>query len=274
MPTEIELVETHAHLDNPRFDQDREEVVARAIERGVVQMVTVGTDLVSSRAAVGLAEQHPGVYATVGIHPHASAGLSDDALDELATLASHPRVVAIGEIGLDYYHDYASREAQHAAFERQLALSADVGKPVVVHIRDRGGSNRAYDKTLAYLADWVRARVAEDGCLPGVLHCFSGDLHAAQRGLELGFYLGVDGPVTYPSAISLRALLAQVPLEHLLLETDCPYLAPQAHRGRRNEPAFLPHIARQVAEVYGLPVSRVAERTAASARRLFGLPAT
>ncbi len=272
MPTEIELIETHAHLDSPRFEHDREEVIARAVERGVVQTVTVGTDLASSRAAIALAEKYSGVYATAGVHPHASADLRPDALDELATLVNHPQVVAIGEIGLDYYRDYAPREAQCTAFECQLALAVSTGKPVVVHIRDRGERWEAYDAALTRLADWVAERVAE-GRPPGVLHCFSGDLEAAQRGLELGFYLGVDGPVTYPSAVPLRALVAQVPLERLLLETDCPYLTPQARRGQRNEPAFLPYIAQRVAEVCGVPLSRVAEQTTASARHLFGLPA-
>ena len=273
MPAEIELVDTHAHLDSPRFEPDREEVIARALEGGVVQMVTVGTDLESSRAAIALSDQHPGVYATVGIHPHASADLRPDALDELAALASHPKVVAIGEIGLDYYRNYAPHEAQCTAFERQLALAAVTGKPIVVHIRDRSASAGAYEAVLARLAEWVSARAAKGSGPRGVLHCFSGDLEPAQRGLELGFYLGIDGPVTYPNAVALRQLVAQVPLERLLLETDCPYLTPQARRGERNEPAFLPYIAQHVSEVLALPLCRVAEQTTANARYLFGLPA-
>jgi TatD DNase family protein len=264
------LIETHAHLDSPRFDQDRAEIVARATRHGVVQMVTVGTDLVSSRACIALTEQYTGLFATVGVHPHASGELSDRAYAELATLARHPKVVAVGEIGLDYYRDYAPHEVQRLAFERQLTLALDTGKPVVVHIRDRGGAVSAYEDVLHYLADWVTARDAQSP--PGVLHCFSGDLEDAQRGLELGFYLGVDGPVTYPNADSLRALVMQVPLERLLLETDCPYLAPQARRGKRNEPAYLPYIAQEVARIHGIPLSSAAEQTTANARSLLGIP--
>lgn len=246
-------------------------MIARAGERGIVQVVTVGTDLVSSRAAVALAEQHPGVYATVGVHPHASTGLNRDALDELAMLADHAKVVAIGEIGLDYYRDYAPHHVQRTAFERQVALALDKGKPLVVHIRDRGDRGKAYEDVLDRLADWVAARSARRDGPPGVLHCFSGDSESAQRGLAMGFYLGVDGPVTYPNAVALRALVAQVPLESVVLETDCPYLAPQAHRGQRNEPAFLSYIAHAVAQVRGTPLGRVAEQTTANARRLFGM---
>jgi TatD DNase family protein len=272
MPEGVELVETHAHLDSPRFAVDREVVITRAVERGVVQIVTVGTDLEASAAAVALAEQHPGVYATVGIHPHASAGLAEAALSELAMLASHPKVVAIGEIGLDYYRDYAPHEAQHAAFERQLALATETGKPVVVHIRDRLGCRKAYEDVLVRLARWLPGRPAPTDHPPGVLHCFSGDLEAARRALAMGFYLGVDGPVTYPNAEGLRALLAQIPLERLLLETDCPYLTPQPERGRRNEPAFLPYIAQEVAILTGSTLRHVAEQTTMNARCLFGLP--
>jgi len=274
MPAEIELVETHAHLDSPRFASDREQVISRAVERGVVQTIAVGADLASSRAAMLLAEQHPCLYATVGVHPHASAAFGSATLEELAPLAGHPKVVAIGEIGVDYYRDYAPHEAQYSAFQRQLALAGEAGKPVVVHIRDRNRQKGAYETVLASLEDWVAQRGAQSDRPPGVLHCFSGDLDTARRALDLGFYLGIDGPVTYPNAAVLRALVAQVPLERLLLETDCPYLTPQARRGQRNEPAFLRYIAEQIAQVQGVPLNRVAEETTASARHLFGLPAT
>jgi TatD DNase family protein len=274
MKTGIALIETHAHLDSPRFAGDREQVIARAVERGVVQMITVGTSVESSRAAIALAEQYEPVYATVGVHPHDSAGFSPQSLEELASLANHPKVVAVGEIGIDHYRDYAPRENQLAAFQMQLALANEIGKPVVVHIRDREGARGAYETVMANLTVWMEERVGETEGPPGVLHCYSGGLDTARRGLDLGFLLGVDGPVTYPNARDLRALVAQLPLERLLLETDCPYLAPQPRRGQRNEPAFLPYIAEKLAQVHGVPLAEVVRRTTASARRLFGLPST
>jgi TatD DNase family protein len=273
MLTEIELIETHAHLDSPRFAGDCEQVVARAVERGVAQVITVGTSIESSRAAIALVERHRLLYATVGVHPHDSAGFGPQALEALAVLASHPKVVAIGEIGIDYYRNYAPRVDQHAAFEMQLALASEVGKPVVVHIRDRPGEKSAYEAVVAGLEEWKRGAAGETEALPGVLHCYSGDLDTAHRALDMGFYIGVDGPVTYPNAGELRALVAQLPLGRLLLETDCPYLAPQPRRGQRNEPAFLPYIAERLAQVCGVPLGEVARTTTANARRLFGLPA-
>jgi len=274
MPRETELIETHAHLDSSRFADDREQVISRAVERGVAQMITVGTSIESSRAAIALAEQYPPVYATIGVHPHDSTGFSPPALEELADLASHPKVVAIGEIGIDYYRDYAPREDQLAAFQMQLALASEVGKPVVVHIRDRKGRRDAYKTVMANLTAWIGEMVHEAEVPPGVLHCYSGDLDTARQALDLGLYLGVDGPVTYPSADDLRALIAQLSLERLLLETDCPYLTPQPRRGQRNEPAFLPYIAEELARVCGVRAGEVARTTTANARRLFGLPTT
>jgi TatD DNase family protein len=273
MPTQIELIETHAHLDSPRFAGDCEQVIARAAERGVAQMITVGTSIESSRAAIALAERYQPLYATVGVHPHDSAGFSPQAHEDLSVLADHPKVVAIGEIGIDYYRNYAPREDQHAALEMQLALASEVGKPVVVHIRDREGEVGAYETVMASLEAWVRGAVLETRMLPGVLHCYSGSLGTAHRALDLGFCIGVDGPLTYPNADELRALVAQLPLQRLLLETDCPYLTPQPRRGQRNEPAFVSYVAERLAHVCGVPLDEVARTTTANARRLFGLPA-
>jgi TatD DNase family protein len=274
MPTGTELIETHAHLDSPRFADDCEQVISRAVGRGVAQIITVGTSIESSRAAIVLAEQYQPVYATIGVHPHDSIGFSQQALEELADLASHPKTVAIGEIGIDYYRDYAPREDQLAAFQMQLALASKVGKPVVVHIRDRKGTRDAYETVIASLTAWIGETVHEADAPPGVLHCYSGELDTARQALDLGFYLGVDGPITYPNADDLRALVAKLSLERLLLETDCPYLTPQPRRGQRNEPAFLPYIADQLAQVCGVSPEEVARTTTVNARRLFGLPAT
>jgi TatD DNase family protein len=272
MSTEIELIETHAHLDSARFAADREQVISHAAERGVAQIITVGTSVESSRAAIALAEQHPRLYATIGVHPHDSASFGPQALEELACLVSHPKVVAIGEIGLDYYRDYAPHQAQSTAFQQQLALASRARKPVVVHIRDRDGERGAYEDVMASLENWAASMGNEDRAPLGVLHCFSGVLDTARRALDLRFYLGVDGPVTYPNAHALRTLVTEVPLDRLLLETDCPYLAPQPRRGQRNEPAFLTHIAEQIAQLHGVPLEQVACTTTASARRLFRLP--
>jgi TatD DNase family protein len=271
-------IDTHAHLDSGKFGRDREAVIARAREVGVWPIVTVGADLASSRSAVMLAEQHAGLYATVGVHPHSASGLDTATVDELRELAAHPCVVAVGEIGLDYYYEFSPREQQREAFAAQLALASEVCKPVVVHLRDKKGAIGVYELAGEMLADWlagsVRA-VQEDSSpagsspAPGVLHCFSGTLEIARAMIELGFYLGVDGPVTFPSARGLQTMVAELPLERLVLETDCPYLAPQARRGKRNEPAFLPYVGEKVAELQGIKAAHVAKVTCRNAARLF-----
>jgi len=280
----IQWVDTHAHLDDRQFDGDRDAVVGRAAQARVKWMVTIGADLPSSRAAVALCERYPNVYAAVGVHPHDAKSLDRATLDILRNLAAHPRVVAIGEIGLDYYRDRSPRDVQCTALEAQLALATELGKPVVIHIRDERGRRTAYDDALSILRTWLPDAQPPDPQTPklpnpqtpqppGVLHCFSGDLQMAQAALALGFCVGVDGPVTYPSAGDLRAIVAELPLDRLLLETDCPYLPPQAWRGRRNEPAYLTYIAATVAEVKGVDLAKVAEVTTANAARLFRLPA-
>jgi TatD DNase family protein len=242
---------------------------------GVTSIVTIGVDLLASRAAVALAESGTGVYAAVGVQPNAAHEVpwqpDGGTYVALRELLAHPRVVAVGEIGLDYYWDRCPRDVQHVAFEAQLALASEASKPVVVHIRDQRGETGAYDDALAILRTWASRLPAR--CLPGVLHCFSGTAEIAQAALELGFYLGVDGPVTFPNASArpLQALVKAVPLDRLVLETDCPYLSPQAHRGERNEPAYLPLIGAKVAELKGIDVLDVAQTTTSNARRLFGL---
>jgi TatD DNase family protein len=262
-------VETHAHLDGTKFDRDRDAVIRRAVDAGVTQIITVGADLTSSKAAVALAEQHAGLYATVGVHPHGASDVTPATLDALCCLAAHPHVVAIGEIGLDFYRNYAPHDTQFAVFKRQLELAARVGEPIVVHIRDQKGKTDAYDAALVALGNWVSDLPADSSL--GVLHCYSGDLETAQTAMDLGFYLGIDGPVTYPNARSLQSLVTKLPLDRALLETDCPYLTPQARRGRRNEPAYIPYIAEKVAELQDITVREVARVTTANARHLFGL---
>lgn len=263
-------IDTHAHLDSPKFDADREAVIDRAREAGVWPIVTVGADLASSRAAVALAERYEGLYATVGVHPHEAKSVDGAVMEELRELARHARVVAVGEVGLDYYYEFSPREKQREAFEAQLALAGEVGKPAVVHLRDKRDETGAYELAGEMLAEWVAGGAAGTRA-PGVLHCYSGTLEMGRAMMELGFYLGVDGPVTYPNARGLQAMVAELPLERLLLETDCPYLAPQARRGRRNEPAFLPYVGETVAELHGVEVAWVAEVTSANAARVFGV---
>ncbi|HIE52372.1 MAG TPA: TatD family deoxyribonuclease [Armatimonadetes bacterium] len=252
------LTDTHTHLTLPTYNADREEVIARAQAEGVRRLVVIGLDLASSRAAVALAECQENLWATVGVHPHEAAALDEETLEALTELAAHPKVVAWGEIGLDYYRHRTPRKVQREAFRRQLARARAVGRPVVVHDRE------AHEEVFALLEE------AEAWARGGVMHCFSGDRALAERYLARGFYIGLDGPVTFPKASRLHDLAAHLPLNALLLETDCPYLTPHPYRGRRNEPAYLRYIAERVAQLRGLTVEAVAEVTSANAVRLFG----
>jgi len=261
----IELIDSHAHLDDRRFDKDREAVIDRAAQTGVTRIVTIGADLESSRAAVELARTHQGIYAVVGVHPHDAKTVDARILAELHVLCRQkPHVVAVGEIGLDFYRDLSPRDVQRRAFRQQLELADQVGLPVVIHDRESRG------EVLNILAGWVRRRPGDRP--PGVIHCFSGDAAQAQRAVGLGFYVGIDGPVTYPDARKLAEVARTVPLERLLIETDAPYLTPQPHRGQRNEPAYVRLIAERIAELRGLSLAEVARVTTENARRLFDLP--
>ncbi len=260
----IGLVDSHAHLDDRRFAQDLDAVIARAAQAGVTRIITIGFDLATSRVAVELARAHQGVYATVGVHPHQARTMDARLLTELRALGrQQPYVVAVGEIGLDFYRDLSPREAQRRAFRQQLALADELGLPVVIHDRDSRG------EVLNILAGWVRTRQSDRP--PGVIHCFSGDAAQAQRAVKLGFYIGIDGPVTYPNARKLVEVARTVPLERLLIETDAPYLTPEPHRGRRNEPSHVCLVAQRIAELRGLSLAEVARATTENARLLFGL---
>ncbi len=255
------LIDSHAHLDFQQFDADREAVIERAREAGLVAIVNIGTDLASSRAAVALAEKYDFIYAAVGVHPHDAKTVTPALLDELRTLACHPKVLAIGEIGLDYYRDLSPRPVQRRAFADQLALAAELALPVVIHSRE------AHDDVLAALREWV----GTEGDT-GVLHSYSAGPERLEEVLALGFFIGISGPVTFPKANRLRAVAAAAPLDRLLVETDCPYLTPNPHRGRRNEPAYVRYVAQAVARAREMPEEAVAQATADNARRLFGIP--
>jgi len=255
------LIDTHTHLDFPQFDGDRERVIERALAAGVRAMINVGADLASSQAALALAEVYPQIHAAVGVHPHDAKTVTKQVLGELRALASHPRVVAVGEIGLDFYRDLSPRDKQRQVFEQQLALAREVGKPVIIHDRE------AHKEVMAILRQWFKSSPE----LPGVLHCFSGDLTMAQEAIKIGFYISVAGPVTFENARRLRELVRQLPLEKLLIETDCPYLTPHPYRGKRNEPAYVKLVAQEIARLKEVSVEKVARITSDNAQALFAL---
>jgi TatD DNase family protein len=244
--TAIGLVDTHAHLMHPAFDVDRDEVLTRAQDVGVTRMVVVGYDLASSRAAVELARRVAWARAAVGIHPNSAAEASEADFGVIAELARSPEVVAVGETGLDYYRDHTPPEHQRDAFRWHLRLAEERHLPVIVH-------NRQADADVA-------SSVAEYAA-PGVLHCFSStDPHYLERMLALGFFVSFAGPLTFKNGSDIRAMAQRVPLERLLVETDCPYLAPMPHRGRRNEPAFVRDTATSLADIVRVSFDAIAER--------------
>jgi TatD DNase family protein len=255
------MIDSHCHLDAPDFDADRDQVLARAAASGVRALVDPGTDLASSRQAVGLAERYANVYAAVGVHPHAASSLDQATLAQVRQLASRAGVVAIGEIGLDYYRDLSPREEQRAAFEAQLALAADLDMPVIIHQRESAAD------VMAALRDWAEG--GHPGC---VLHAFSGDQAMADEAVALGFFLGIGGPLTFKNARSLPQIVTRVPLAHLVIETDAPYLAPHPFRGERNEPAYVVGVAECLAELVGLPLAQAVAQLTDNTRRLFRLP--
>ncbi|MFN8474255.1 MAG: TatD family hydrolase [Anaerolineae bacterium] len=269
------LVDTHAHLDMPHFDADRDAVIARAAEAGVTRIVTIASDLPASRAAIALAEHYPGVYATVGLHPNSAAEWEPTTLAELRELAAHPRVVAIGEIGLDYYWDAAPRDVQVQVFQAQLDLAVEMGLPIVIHMRSKNEPGHdAHAATWDILAAWA-ARHPWRGSRRslGVLHCFSGDAALADAALAAGFHLGLDGPLTFKNSRSLQAMAASWPPAQVVVETDAPYLTPHPHRGERNEPSYVRFVAEKLAELRGVSLEQVAQDTTAAAQRLFRLSA-
>lgn len=259
------LFDSHAHLHDRRMP-DTDGAIGRMREAGMRGCVTIGTDLEESRKAVALAEQHTDVWATVGLHPHDAKDWSAEIEREFRELAQSERVVAIGEIGLDFFRDLSPRDRQHEALRAQLALASELELPIVIHSRD------AHEPCFEELADWVSEGGANGiGDPVGVLHCFSGDAELAQRYVELGFMISFAGPVTYPKSEALRGAAAEVPLERIVVETDCPYLPPQTRRGQKNEPAWVAETAGLIAELRGLEPERLAEQTTENAARLFRL---
>jgi TatD DNase family protein len=253
----VKLVDSHCHLDDEQFASDRDAVIERARAAGVETMLAIGTgdgppDL---EAGIRLANAYPFIYATIGVHPHNAAKATEKTLFDLAELESHPKVVAIGEIGLDYHYDFSPRDVQSRLFAQQLELAARALKPIVIHTRE------AWDDTLAT----IRQHGLPFG---GIMHCFTGGVKEAQQALDLGFHLSFGGIVTFPKAQDVRDAAAATPDDRLLVETDAPYLAPVPNRGKRNEPAFVIETARRLAEVRGTTVEHLAEITTRNFERL------
>jgi len=254
------LIDTHAHLDDTRFDGDRDAMIARAREAGVEHFVTIGCDLTTSRAAVELADRYPFIYATVGVHPHEAKQIGDSWYDDLRRLAQHKKVVAYGEIGLDYHYNHSPPKLQRERFREQITLARELRLPIVVHTRE------AQDDTIAILKEENAADVG------GVFHCFSGDARLAKNALDLGFLLSFSGVITFQNATMLRDIVKTVPMDRILVETDSPYLTPAPHRGKRNEPAHVRLVAEKIAAIQGMTADQIAELTSQNARRVFKIP--
>jgi TatD DNase family protein len=261
------LVDSHCHLQDRKFSDDMGDAIARAFEAGVTAMITIGYDMPSSRRAIEIADAHENVYATIGVHPHDAKTLTQRDLDELARLADSSRVVAIGEIGLDFYRNLSPRDEQYRAMREQLELARSLSLPVVIHSRDADAE--VYEVLAEFeqeaLPDWPKDRPL------GVMHCFPGDLPLALRFIEIGFVISIAGPVTYAKSESTRAVAGGIPLRWMTLETDAPYLPPQRIRGERNEPAYVRDVAEFVADLRGASFAEVADGTATTAAWLFGL---
>ena len=255
------LIDSHAHLDDLRYDTDRDNVLQRAEAAGIEAIVTIGCDLATSQAAVALAQAHPQIFATIGVHPHEAKEIGEGWYESLRSLARHPKVVAYGEIGLDYHYDHSPREIQRQRFREQIHLARELALPLVIHTRE------AQEDTMMIL------REEGAGDVGGVFHCFSGDAWIAKDALDLGFYLSFSGVLTFKNATMLRDIAKTVPLDRLMVETDCPYLAPVPYRGKRNEPAYVQYVAETLAEIRGNgSFESIARATVENTKRVFRIP--
>ncbi|AJQ25845.1 TatD family hydrolase [Pelosinus fermentans] len=252
------LFDSHAHIDDEKFDIDREEVIQRAIDNGVTGIINVGASMESSARSIALAEKYEGIYAAVGIHPHDAKDALDTDYEQLVRWTALDKVVAIGEIGLDYYYDFSPREVQRSVFIHQLDVARQTNIPFIIHDRDAHG-------------DLLEILKKEAKGLKGVLHCFSGSLEMANEVIKMGLYISIAGPVTFKNAAKLPEIVTKVPLEYLLVETDSPYLTPQPYRGKRNEPAYVKLVAEQVANLRGIEMDVLAKATSENVKELFGI---
>ncbi|ALS25765.1 TatD family hydrolase [Paenibacillus cisolokensis] len=253
------LFDTHTHLDSPRFDGDREDVIKRAREAGVERLVNIGFNRETIPTTIALAERYDFIYAAVGWHPVDSIDMKPDDLQWIEELCAHPKVVAVGEIGLDYHWDTSPKEVQHRVFREQIALARRIGKPIIIHNRD------AHEDVVNILQEEKASEVG------GIMHCFSGSWETAKRCLDMGFYISFGGPVTFKNARVPKEVLAKVPLDRLLIETDAPYLAPEPFRGKRNESAYVKYVAEAAAVITGKSVEEIMKITMENANRCFRL---
>jgi TatD DNase family protein len=271
----MKLTDTHCHLDLEQFDADRDAVLQRAINAGLTRILVPSLTGTSSRVAVKLAESNPMLHAAVGVHPNEAETWDGQTISSLKELAAQSlKVAAIGEIGLDYYWNKSPREEQISIFKEQLNLAAELELPVVIHSREKEDAEQGAcaEDLIKILEEWVSGLQSRNEALaqkPGVLHSFSGSIETAKRVIKLGFYIGVTGPITYKNAEQKRQVISNLPLEQLLIETDAPYLAPEPHRGKRNEPAFVLHIADKIAKIKSYTPQEVAAATTENAARLF-----
>jgi TatD DNase family protein len=259
------LVDTHAHLDMKEFDPDRIEVIHRAEEAGIRSIISVGIDLASSFKAINLSQSYEGVFATTGFHPSKAQEVTPQDLAELEKLANHPRVVAIGELGLDYHYQPVDKDAQKRLMRWQLELAQRLELPAIIHCRE------AEEDMLSDLANWSSTNQRASNQAPGVIHCFNGNSEIAQKYLKMGFYISIGAYIGYPSAKHLCNVIRSIPLDRLLIETDCPFLPPQRYRGQRNEPAYIPFILQTLEDITDSTKESIAHKTTENANQLFKL---
>ncbi|CUH95450.1 putative deoxyribonuclease YabD [Propionispora sp. 2/2-37] len=253
------LFDSHAHIDDEKFAMEQDNIVARALANEVTGIINVGACMESSRRSLELSRKYPQVYAAVGIHPHDAKEAKRKDYEQLALWAAEPKVVAIGEIGLDYYYDFSPRDVQEVVFVRQLEVARQCNKPVIIHDRD------AHQDTMHILKH-------EGKGVCGVLHCFSGSLEMAKELMKMGFYISFGGPITFKNSVKLKEIACQVPLDRLLVETDSPYLTPHPYRGKRNEPAYVRIVAEEIARLRNMDLTELARITSDNVRKLFRIP--
>ncbi|MFW6269645.1 MAG: TatD family hydrolase [Bacillota bacterium] len=253
----MQLIDTHAHLDFPRFDKDREEVIKRARKNDIVKIVNVGANLASSRRSLELSQHYEYIFATAGVHPHDADQVDKNSIQVLKDFSKPDKVVAIGEIGLDFHYNNSPQEVQIKAFKKQLQLAREINLPVVIHSRE------AERETMKILKEAEINR--------GILHCFAGDMKMAEEALDMGLYLAFGGIITFNSADKLRKIVKNIPLERILLETDAPYLTPVPRRGKRNEPSYVRYVAKKIADIKKVEVEKIAEITSSNAEHVYGI---
>lgn len=254
------FIDSHAHLDDDRFDDDREILIESLRANNIDLVFNIGADIKTSKASVELAKKYDHIYAVVGVHPHDAEDAEDNYLDILRELSLEEKVVAIGEIGLDFYYDNSPRDIQRKVFKEQLKLAKELNLPVVIHTRD--ASQETFD---------ILKEAGKDGSLRGIMHCYSGSVEMAKEYIKLGFYISIAGPVTFKNSRVVKDVAKEIPLDKLLIETDCPYLSPEPHRGKRNEPKFVKHTAEKIAEIRGISLEELAKATSENTKRIFNI---